>query len=91
MKINTMKKILFIIAVLFFSYSIAQVKTPNLNYVWSAKEFSKDVALFRAKSFLYRNILLVNDNVSKFELIPLAAASSGELTTLIYKAEDKNK
>lgn len=65
--------------------------TTNLNYVWAAKEFSKEVAQFRAKSFLYRTILGVNENISKFELIPLAAASSGELTTLLYKAIDKDK
>lgn len=69
----------------------SQVKTTNLNYVWAAKEFSKDVAQFRAKSFLFRNVLGVTENISKFELIPLAAASSGELTTLLYKATDKDK
>lgn len=58
---------------------------------WAAKDFSKEVALFRAKSFLYRNVLGVNESVAKFELIPLAAATSGELTTLLYKAEDKGK
>ena len=77
--------------ILFATISFAQVKTTNLNYVWAAKEFSKDVAQFRAKSFLFRNVLGVTENISKFELIPLAAASSGELTTLLYKATDKDK
>lgn len=71
--------------------SFGQVRATNLNYVWAAKEFSKDVAQFRAKSFLYKNILGIDEKVGKFELIALAAASSGELTTLLYKAEEKNK
>ncbi len=79
------------ILILLSTFSFAQVKTINLNYVWAAKEFSKDVAQFRAKSFLFRNVLGVNENIAKFELIPLAAASSGELTTLLYKAMDKDK
>ena len=58
---------------------------------WAAKEFSKDVALFRAKSFLYSEVLGADENVRKFELIPLAAATSGELTTLLYKSEDRGK
>ena len=85
-------KSIYFSALIFLSQMInSQVKTTNINYVWAAKEFSKDVAQFRAKSFLYRNILGVSENIAKFELIPLAAASSGELTTLLYKAADKNK
>ncbi len=84
-------KLKFIPFLIFFStISFAQVKTTNLNYVWAAKEFSK-IAQFRAKSFLFRNVLGVTENISKFELIPIAAASSGELTTLLYKATDKDK
>lgn len=85
-------KIILLLTILFLGQlSFGQVKATNLNYVWAAKEFSKDVAQFRAKSFLYRNILGIDENVGKFELTALAAASSGELTTLLYKAEEKNK
>ena len=85
-------KSIYLLTILLISpFFNAQIKTTNFNYVWAAKEFSKDVAQFRAKSFLFRNILGVNENIAKFELIPLAAANSGELTTLLYKAADKNK
>lgn len=91
-KKNMKLKLLLVFVFLQISnYSFSQVQATNLNYVWAAKEFSKDVAQFRAKSFLYRNVLGVNEKIAKFELIPLAAASSGELTTLLYKASDKNK
>lgn len=86
-----LKIFLILFSTQLFTFSFAQIKASNLNYVWAAKEFSKDVAQFRAKSFLFRNVLGVNDNIAKFELIPLAAASSGELTTLLYKATDKDK
>ena len=33
----------------------------------------------------------MSPEVVKFEIIPLAAASSGELTTLLYKCESKQK
>lgn len=84
-------KTILLMCVLFVVQLFSSQATANLTYVWAAKEFSKDVAQFRAKSFLYRTILGANENISKFELIPLAAASSGELTTLLYKATDKDK
>lgn len=68
----------------------SQVKTNN-NSVWVAKEFSKDVALYNSKNFLFKNVLVSTTEVVQFEIIPLAAASSGELTTLLYKCESKQK
>ena len=58
---------------------------------WYSKEFSKEVALFNSKTFLFNNVLGVSESVVKFEVTPLAAASSGELTTLIYKCDEKNR
>ena len=70
----------------------AQVHSSQTsNSVWLAKEFSKEVALFRSKSFLYREVLGVETSINSFEIIPLAAATSGELTTLLYKSSTKNK
>lgn len=68
----------------------AQVATNPNNY-WYAKEFNKDIALYYSKEFLFKNVLGASTEVVQFEVIPLAAASSGELTTLLYKCESKQK
>lgn len=79
--------LLFIIS--FTNVLFSQVKiTSN---VWVAKEYSKDTALFNSKNFLFKNILGSTEEIVQFEIIPLAAASSGELTTLLYKCEKKQK
>jgi hypothetical protein len=71
-----------------FLYSQIQL---NSNNFLIAKEFSKDISLFNAKFYLFKNVLGESDDVTQFEVTPLAAASSGELTTLIYKCEKKQK
>ena len=58
---------------------------------WYAKEFSKEESLYKAKAFLFRDILGSKSEVTQFEVVPLAAASSGELTTLLYKCESEEK
>ena len=68
----------------------SQIKTSN-NNIWITKEYSKDVALYNSKNFLFKNVLGSSSEVVQFEIIPLAAASSGELTTLLYKCEKKQK
>ena len=80
--------ILSILSSLTFCFS--QVKV-NSNNVWTAKEFSKEISLFKSKEFLFKNVLGSTEQIVPFEVIPLAAASSGELTTLLYKCETKNK
>ena len=78
---------------IFFTISnlvYSQVKV-NSNNIWTAKEFSKEISLFKSKEFLFKNVLQSTEKVTAFEVIPLAAASSGELTTLLYKCEDKRK
>jgi hypothetical protein len=68
-----------------------QVASPQRSkYYWSTKEFSKDIALFKAKEFVVNSVLGKNDNTVQFELDPLAAASSGELTSLVYRSEKLN-
>ena len=57
---------------------------------WESKEFSKDVSLFKAKSFLIQDVLKISGNSLQFEAEPLAAAKSGELTTLLYRCESQN-
>ncbi len=78
---------------IFFTISnlvYSQVKI-NSNNIWTAKEFSKEISLFKSKEFLFKNVLQSTEKVTPFEVIPLAASSSGELTTLLYKCEAKQK
>ena len=84
-----MKKITILI---FFITTItsSQIKQTQYN-LFQAKEWSKDIALFRSKAFLFNDVLGTSSEVRKFSVIPLASAKSGELTTLIYDSEDLNK
>ena len=68
----------------------SQIKSNN-NNIWTAKEFSKDVSLYNSKQFVFQSVLGISSDVLQFEIIPLAAASSGELTTLLYKCDEKQK
>lgn len=85
-------KIKFLTLTFLFSitYSFSQVKV-NSNNIWTAKEFSKEISLFKSKEFLFKNVLGSTNQVVPFEVIPLAASSSGELTTLLYKCDAKQK
>ena len=77
-----MKIKFLIISLLFFQFSFSQY--------YGAKEFSKDKALFEAKKFLMNEVIGTSENDVSFNIIPLAAAKSGELTTLIYSCESKS-
>ena len=84
-----MKLILSLLLIVFTNtFLFSQVNSNNVFY---AKEFSKDVALYNPKNYLFKTVLGSTTAVAKFEIIPLAAASSGDLTTLLYKSEDKQK
>lgn len=79
-------KLLLVLSLASYTFSYGQMAG-----YWYSKEFSKDIALFNSKIFLFNNVLGVSESAVKFEVTPLSAASSGELTTLIYKCEAKNK
>ncbi|WP_025144295.1 hypothetical protein [Pedobacter jeongneungensis] len=84
--------LILLLQLVLFSKLQAQVATPSApNYYWSAKEFSKDIALFRAKAYVVGTILDASNDVVQFEMDPLAAASSGELTSLVYKSAKQSK
>jgi hypothetical protein len=83
-------KTLIISLAAFINCSYSQVKVNSSN-VWSAKEFSKEISLFKAKEYLITSVLEPSTEVVTFEIEPLAAASSGELTTLIYKCDTQQK
>jgi len=83
-KYLTMKFLLIVVSVLItFFNSNAQV--------YGAKEYSKEIALYKAKQFVIEDVLGISGEVIGFQIDPLAAASSGELTSLVYKCQDKNK
>jgi hypothetical protein len=85
-----MKNKLSFLLILMSITTYSQVKANSDNF-WTAKEFSKDISLYRSKEFLFKKVLGSSEKVVSFEIIPLAASNSGELTTLIYKCEEKNK
>ena len=85
-------KFILLLVVLTSTTGFSQIKSSQTsNSVWIAKEFSKDVALYNSKKFLFKDVLGSTTEIVQFEVIPLAAASSGELTTLLYKCESKQK
>ncbi len=85
-----MKKVILLLSVLLSITSYSQVQQTDYN-LFQAKGWSKDIALFRSKAFLFQDVLGVSMEVEKFTITPLAAAKSGELTTLIYKSENLNR
>ena len=83
-------KIKFFIFLLLCRYcSFAQISTKS-NIIF-AKEFSKEIAIYKAKSFVINNLFGESSEIVKFEIDALAASSSGELTSLSYRCTTKNK
>jgi hypothetical protein len=81
---------LFVLALALLTTSApaaAQIKGASLY----AKEYSKDIALFRAKAYVMTEVLGADAGVVQFEIDPLAASSSGDLTSLAYQCPSKNK
>lgn len=64
----------------------------SINRSLFAKEYSKNECLFKSKTFVITEILGgFSTSINKVEIDALTAANSGELTTVYYKSEDKNK
>ena len=85
-----MKNFQFVL-MFFFMIPSVEAQVSEKSGVFFAKEFSKEIALFNAKSFVMTQVLGESTGVTKFEIDPLAAASLGELTSLVYKCDEKNK
>jgi hypothetical protein len=83
-------KIKVLLGLLILCQSIIAQVASNTGFVYS-KDFSKDIALYKAKAFVMKEVLNASDEVVKFEIDPLAATTSKEVTTLVYKCEAKNK
>jgi hypothetical protein len=84
-----MKAKLLLVSLIISNSIIAQISSSSGYY--NAKEYSKEISLYRAKAFVMADVLLPTENVVQFEIDPLAATSSGEVTSLFYKCKEKNK
>ncbi len=85
-----MKAKFILISFIIAAYSInAQVSVTSGN--WMAKEWNKDISVYRSNEFLIKNIFGNTSEISKFENIALASANSGEITTLLYRSETNDK
>ncbi len=82
-----MKKYLLILLSQVVFSQVAQ----NQNNVFYAKEFSKEISLYKAKGFVIESVLGDSNSVVNFEIDPLAATSSGELTSLVYSCDKLKK
>ncbi|KLT66734.1 hypothetical protein [Pedobacter sp. BMA] len=86
------KNIFFIILAILSVQASAQVASgPTAMSYFIAKEFSKDIALYRAKDYVVRNVLGKTDAVVEFQMDPLAATASGEVTSLVYNCKALKK
>lgn len=83
-----MKLKLLLVILLFSNISYAQISVGS--GVYFAKEFSKKKALYKAKEFVMTEVIGVEKTLIKFDIDPLAATSSGELTSLVYSCKSKN-
>lgn len=61
------------------------------SYFILGQEFSKEFSLYYAKSFLITQVFNITEEITQFEVDPLTASSSGELTTLAYQCQELDK
>lgn len=94
-----MKKILalffYILMTSYSHYAIAQhaagsMGTGVLGLV-AANTFSKEESLYRSKSYIMNNILGLREEPLVYQVFALAAATSGELTSLVYVCAEQKK
>uniref|UniRef100_A0AB33KQ08 DUF4252 domain-containing protein n=1 Tax=Tenacibaculum sp. Pbs-1 TaxID=3238748 RepID=A0AB33KQ08_9FLAO len=81
------------IKLLFVSFLISTISFSQVSKssgLYFAKEFSKDQALYKAKDYVMKHVIGIEEKLIKFDIDPLAAASSGELTSLVYGCDEKN-
>ena len=83
-------KLKLLLAFLFIT-SIGFSQVSGYSGIYFAKEFSKDQALYKAKEFVMSNLIEVSSTPVKFEIDPLAAANSGELTSLMYSCDEQDR
>ena len=82
-------KFVLIIVSLYSNTTFAQYSTKESLF---AKVCSKDECLSKSKNFVITEVLGdYSTTAKKVEMDALTASNSGELTTIYYKSEDKNK
>lgn len=79
-------KILIFFAILCKNVASQVPKAFVMGKIWS-----KEISLYKAKVFVLNNVLDSTNDIVKFQVTPLAASTSGELTTLIYDCKQQNK
>jgi hypothetical protein len=84
-----MKLKLILISLILSNSVIAQVSSTSEYFF--AKEFSKEISLYNAKEYVMKEVLGTSNDIVQFEIDPLAAALSGEVTSLDYKCESRSK
>ncbi len=83
-----MRTFLTITSIIYTSSLFAQIPVSQ-NFLL-AQEFSKEIALYKAKSFLLTEVFKPSQQPVRFEIDPLSASSSGELTSLVYNCKSQN-
>ena len=83
-------KINYLLVIFLLSSTCLHSQVSGSSGVYFSKEFSKDQALYKAKEFVMNDLIKVSSNPTKFSIDPLAAANSGQLTSLMYTCEDQN-
>jgi hypothetical protein len=86
-----MRLLPFFILLSVISFPGVNAQIPASSGVFFAKEFSKDISLYKAKAFVFQYVIGNTTDIVEFQLDPLAAAGSGELTSLVYKCLQKGK
>lgn len=88
--IHNMKNLKRLATLIFISISFSSnAQVSAVNGLYLAKEFSKEIALYKAKEFVINEIIGIDSNVTQFEMDALAATASGELTSLVYRCDEK--
>ena len=80
-----------IILLCFFTFFGTSIFGQIPKYFLFGGIYSKEISLYKSKEYVVKNVLNIGNEVIKFQVTPLAAATSGELTTLVYKCRQRNK
>lgn len=78
-----------LIVTLFFTNAFIGEAQSNVGLL--AKEYNKEISLYRAKEYIMSHIIGQTNDAIQFEIDPLVASNSGELTSLVYKCDNKSK
>jgi len=74
---------------LFLTFFSINIYSQNIWGGYLAKEWNKELSVFYGNAYLTKNIFKTKgEEVLKFETDALAASNSGEITTVLYKAQN---